>query len=123
LARALQNGGIQALVAIINANPLKSAHPHAICVGQMAAAVALQHILMRLPHASEAIVQARNLLRSGHQGIHACCMCCAMCRHLGSPLPGGDDVIVMVTNFWEAIQVATRWKRGLTLAPTCRAEC
>ena len=81
----MQTGGIQALVAIINASPLKSAHPHAICVGQMAAAVALQHILMRLPHASEAIVKASRR----HVAMHAL---------LGTPvctLPGGDDVMVM----------------------------
>ena len=61
-------GGIAALVAVVNADPQNSSHSQAICIGQMAAAVALQHILMRLPTLSESMVKVRML--SAH--------CCAL---------------------------------------------
>ena len=78
----LQAGGIDALVRIINAAPAKSAHPLASCVGQMAAAVALQHILMRLPVLSESIVKVR--LGKGNHSLPGCQSC-------KRPLEGGSS--------------------------------
>ena len=65
----MQMGGIAALVAIVNADPQHSSHSEAICIGQMAAAVALQHILMRLPSLSESIVKVRQAVMQLHRAV------------------------------------------------------